>query len=255
MAKKNLFKNKEFLKAVSEDREIQKLLHTPEVGVDGLQMETLICLGDTVQIAGQTFPAPTLGTMAALSAMDHPLIVGTADGLSAPDVLEALFLLRHRENAIPLFQQLKLGLLSEEEWMDRLFAEEMISEDFDFENAAGDLMEAFSVSGGYAAIPRNESPEKPARDAEPHVETESSGADSRTGFAFDADYVNSLTALICSAFPAVTPFEVTWRTAYPQTGYMALQAMRRNGTPGLGTRMKTDEAWQRFKSLQQQFAD
>ncbi len=37
MAKNNLFKNKEFLKAVSEDREIQKLLHTPEAGVDGLQ--------------------------------------------------------------------------------------------------------------------------------------------------------------------------------------------------------------------------
>lgn len=70
----NKLSNQEFLNAVANDKELHNLLHTPVNGEEATSLETLACLGNSVDIDGYDYPAHTLGTLAVLNILKHPFL-------------------------------------------------------------------------------------------------------------------------------------------------------------------------------------
>lgn len=226
-------KKQNFMEAVASDRELTELLNTPLLEREDARLETLVSLGDCICVGGKNYPAHTLGTYAVLDAIDHPFLRQGA-GVGFSDVLTVLYLLENREKAIPLFMRHQAQEISHEDFFEELCAASPSSSDL--ERIAVELSKFFEVSGGFGMLP--------------------SGGEERGGTgraAFDAEYVSSIAAFIGGAFPALSPFDITWRVPYPMTGFLVMQVMRRNGVKGIGPRVKTDEAWKRFKTLQNQF--
>ncbi len=227
-------RNQDFIEAVANDRELHEFLSTPAIGKEAAQLETLACLGDYVDIGGYDYPAHTLGTYATLAALEHPFAKpgGKHNGF---DIIIALYLLLEREKSIPLFRRYLKRIITKDQLMEKIFSVPYFAA-IDIAEAENDLFEILNYSGGFAMIPQN-----------------GAKGTSGAGGTFDVEYISSIAAFVMNTYPSLTLFELTWRIPYPMLGYLVLQVMRRNGVKGLGTGVKEDEAWRRFKALTEQY--
>lgn len=226
-------RNRRFIDAVANDKVLRELLTTPAIGAKAAGLETLVSLGDHVHVGGRSYPAHTLGTYAVLDALEHPILRHPPE-LKTVDILTALYLLQEREKSIPLFIRNLSGAITGEEFLEELCSCVLMPDAGEADRIIAELIGVLNISGGFSMLPGNGKTNAAASTGNP---------------AFDAEYVSSVALFIAGGFPSLTPFEITWRIPYPMAGFLIAQIMRRNGVKGIGSRVKTDEAWRRFKSI------